>query len=119
MSAYTNFEDMYRIHMVDGHVKIILLSDLEWRIGHITGPLYVVPNGFQFDVSIPWFFQWLFDPRDLNYAKGAALHDHMIHVSNWSRITAGAEFHNALKSSGVSRWKRLVMFLAVVLWKFS
>lgn len=38
--------------------------------------------------------------------------------AGWSRITAGAEFHDALKAGGVSAWRRLLMLAAVLIWKF-
>lgn len=120
MSSYTRFDhrNMEKYDHVDG-IKYRLAYDLNWKIGHVTGPVYIVPKGFIFDVTVPIFLRWLFNPHDVKFLKAAALHDHMIHESEWSRITAAAEFHNALKASKVGRWKRLVMFLAVVLWKYS
>jgi len=121
MSQYTEFTALkpeMNYENVKG-IKYKLLKDLVWKIGHITGPTYEVPEGFVFDLSIPFFLRWLFDPHDMKYLKAAALHDHMLHVGQWSRITAAGEFHNALKASGVVTWKRILMFLATVFWKYS
>ncbi|MDZ7823537.1 MAG: DUF1353 domain-containing protein [Ahrensia sp.] len=49
--------------------------------------------------------------------KAAALHDHML-IYGASRVESAAVFHEALKADRVARWQRLVMFVAVSLWRF-
>lgn len=114
MSHYTQ-SDVYADYVGGGKYK--LTRSIVWHIGSPTGPVFVVPVGFVFDVSVPTWLRWLFLTDDPAYFKAAALHDKML-SDGWSRITAGAEFHNALKASGVSAWRRLVMWLAVSLWKY-
>lgn len=120
MSAYTQHTgpkpDPFDPEALDG-IRFRLARDLVWHIGHETGPAYPVPAGFEFDVSIPRWLWWLFDPREQAFLKGAALHDHML-IHGWSRLTAAAEFHNALKADGVRLWRRLAMFLATALWRY-
>ena len=94
-----------------------LAYPLAWHIGTLSGPLYEVQEGFLFDVSIPWWATWLFSRHDPKFLKAAALHDHMLQAG-WSRITAGAEFHNALAADRVPVWQRITMWLAVSLWKY-
>lgn len=101
---------------VDGG-KYRLVQSIIWHVGSATGPVYVVPVGFVFDVSVPWWLTWLFNPDDPHFFKAAALHDRML-SEGWDRITAGAEFHNALKADGVPTWQRLMMWLGVSLWKY-
>lgn len=113
MSAYT---DHRFVAPVEGRTYR-LTARLDWRIGHETGPRYTVPAGFAFDVSVPPGLSWLVDPHDARHFKAAALHDHML-LNGWSRITAAAEFHNALKADRVSAWRRLLMFAAVVIWRY-
>lgn len=113
MSAYTDHDGPVHV----GGIIYRLSRPLDWRIGHIDGPMYVVPAGFEFDVSVPRLLRWLFDPHRPDFHKAAALHDHMLQA-DWSRITAAAEFHNALKADAVSAWRRLVMLIAVMLWRF-
>ncbi len=100
-----------------GGGKYRLASSIVWHVGSPTGPVYVVPVGFVFDVSVPWYLTWLFSPDDPQFFKAAALHDRML-SEGWSRVTAGAEFHNALAADGVSAWKRLMMWLGVSLWRY-
>ena len=120
MSAYTQHTgpepDTFNPEALEG-IRFRLTSDLVWRVGLKTGPAYTVLAGFEFDVSIPRWLWWLFDPRDPVFLKGAALHDHML-IHGWSRLTAAAEFHNALKADGVRLWRRLAMFLATALWRY-
>lgn len=113
MSAYTAHDGPV---FVSG-IVYRLTRDLTWRIGHEAGPAYTVPAGFEFDVSVPHWLRWLFDPHRADFHKAAAVHDHML-FAGWSRITAAAEFHNALKADGVNPLRRLVMLLAVIFWRY-
>ena len=91
---------------------------LIWRVGSLaTGAAYAVPVGMVFDVSIPRGLRWLFGPHDPRYLKAAALHDYFLALG-WDRLTAGAQFHQALKADGVSKWRRAVMTLAVMFFKY-
>jgi hypothetical protein len=120
MSAYTQHAgpqpDPFNPEALGG-TRFRLTRELIWRIGMETGPSYTVPAGFEFDVSVPRWLWWIFNPREQAYLKGAALHDHML-IHGWSRLTAAAEFHNALKADGVRLWRRLAMFLATALWRY-
>lgn len=116
MSAYTMHDGPVAVTSLGG-IRYRLDAPLVWRIGHIDGPAYTVPAGFEFDMSVPRFLRWLFDPHRRDFHKAAALHDHMLE-SGWSRITAGAEFHNALHADGVAAWRRLLALFAVMIWRF-
>ena len=113
MSAYTEHIAVEPA----GGILFRLTAALAWRVGALDGPLYIVPSGFAFDVSVPWFLRFAFDVREPRYLKAAALHDSMLQAG-WNRLTAAGEFHEALKADGVSLWRRLAMFLAVALWRF-
>ncbi len=93
-------------------------QELTWHIGHLDGPKYVIPKDYIFDVSIPRALYWLYSPHQQTFLKAAAIHDHMLEAG-WDRITAGAAFHEALKSDGVHKYRRLTMWLAVSLWDYA
>lgn len=121
-------------------IKYISTEELIWDVGYKGSGLTVtVPTGTVFDVSIPqppkrprvfllWPF-WLvaflllklvnkvFSPHNPKFLKAAALHDTML-IQGWARTTSGAEFHEALKADNVQMWKRLIMWLAVSLFKY-
>lgn len=113
MSAYT---EHFSVEAIDG-TRYCLTQVLTWHIGRVDGPLYIVPAGTLFDVSVPWFLAWLFSPHDHRYLKAAALHDHMLEAG-WDRPTAAAQFAMALKADRVPLWRRVPMFLATALWRF-
>lgn len=121
-------------------IKYISTEPLIWDAGYKGSGLKVeVPVGTVFDVSIPqppkrpkiflfWPFwiipfillklvNWIFNPHNPKFLKAAALHDTML-ISGWARTTSGAEFHEALKADKVNIWKRLIMWLAVSLFKY-
>lgn len=113
MSRYTD-----TISVIPDGDRYRLARDVHWDIGKPgSGATYTVPAGFVFDVSIPHFARWLFNPHDRRFLKAAALHDHML-LSGWNRVESGAAFHEALKADDVPPWRRLVMFLAVALWRY-
>ena len=115
MSAYTDAVDWCAF--VSG-IQYRTTKPLIWRVGpHGIGAEYAIPVGMLFDVSIPWGLRWLFNPHDHRYLKAAVLHDHFLE-SGWDRFTAGSQFHEALKADDVPRWRRLVMALAVILFKY-
>ena len=115
MSTYTKAIDWC---VPVGGILYKSIKPLTWEIGTLGSGLSVtIPEGSVFDVSIPKGLRWLFNPHNQHYLKAAALHDEMLR-RGWSRITAGAEFHEALKSDGVTLWRRLSMWLAVSLFKY-
>lgn len=115
MSAYTKAANW--CVSLDGR-KYITVRPLSWELGRKeSGYIVTVPRDYVFDVSIPWFARWIFDPHDPAYLKAAALHDCLLD-RQWERVSAAAVFHNALKADQVSLWRRLTMWLAVSLFRF-
>ena len=112
MSAFTDFAAI----RPGGFYGYRLGDDLEFDIGKAgSGMVYVVPSGFWFDVSIPRFARWFFNPNDYRYLKAAAIHDHML-IEGWDRQTAAAVFYRALRASYVPTWRAVTMYLAVSFW---
>ena len=114
MSKYTSYNTDFEYV---GGITYRVKKDITWQVGSLTGPKFIVPAGFIFDVSVPKFARWIFNPHDKQYFKAAAIHDYML-VNDWSRLTAGAEFNSALKADKVVVWRRFVMWLTVSLWKY-
>jgi len=115
MSKFTTSLDWC---VLEHGVEYISTKDLHFELGlKGSGLVYVVPKGYKFELSVPSFLWWLVDPHNPKYLKSAAVHDHMLE-DGWDRPTSGAAFHAALKASGVGRFKRLIMFFAVTLWRW-
>lgn len=97
----------------------VTTASLQWEIGKVgSGLLVVVHEGFAFDVSVPWFARWAFNPTDTRYRKAAALHDWAL-SEGWDRVAAAALFNDALNASGVGGVERLAMTIGVILWRWS
>ena len=98
--------------------KYFVVSELVWEVQAIgTGMFVRVPVGFLFDVSVPWYARWLIDPDDHRFMKASCLHDYLLE-QGVDRMFAAAVFSNALRADGVSRVKRLIMTVGVVVFKF-
>ncbi|NSY36881.1 DUF1353 domain-containing protein [Leisingera sp. ANG59] len=98
----------------------VTTEPVSWEIGRPGSGLKLrVPAGFRFDVSVPRWARWVFDPHDPRYLLAAALHDYAIHRLDWCRVSAAAPFSEALRAAGVSRVRRLAMVLAVIIHKWS
>ncbi|KIT17459.1 DUF1353 domain-containing protein [Jannaschia aquimarina] len=114
MSRYTDLHGWW----VETDTGFRTIKPIFWEVGRKGSRLWViVPIGYDFDVSIPVWARWLFDPRDPRYLKAAALHDWLLD-DEWERVTAGGIFNRALRADGVGVLRRLAMTLAVVLFRF-
>lgn len=93
-----------------------LMSPLSWEVGKLgTGLFIEAPPGFVTDLaSIPWWGRFAFNPGDGRTAKAAIVHDFLLY-EGWCHMTAAGEFYNALRADGVTLWRRIVMFAAVLI----
>tara|TARA_R110002072_G_scaffold26966_23_gene88487 strand:+ start:437 stop:745 length:309 start_codon:yes stop_codon:yes gene_type:complete len=97
----------------------LTVGELHWEIGRKRSGLWVVvPDDFQFNVSIPWWASWAFDPEDERFLKAAALHDYLL-KQGWDRVTAAGVFNEALRADKVSARTRLAMVTGVAWYKWS
>lgn len=98
--------------------RYILNEPIIWDIGFKGNTnKEVVPAGFEFDLSVPWFFGWLIDRHNTKYFKAAALHDYLLEIG-YDRVSAAGAFNHGLKAEHVPYITRLAMTLAVALFKF-
>ena len=100
MSDYTALTDWWT-PLPKGRFRVI--RPVRWEVGREESGLRVtVPIGYVFDVSVPVWARWLFDPSDPRYLKAACLHDWLLD-DGWYRITAAGVFGAALRADGVRR----------------
>jgi hypothetical protein len=86
--------------------EMIYSSDLWPHLIH-------VPAGFVTDfASIPRIFRWL-HPVNARHRKAAVIHDYLCRKPGFIRKVADKIFLEAMKLSGVARWRRTQMYLAV------
>lgn len=100
----------------DGRWK--LDAPLVWEMGRKgSGLTITVPKGFASDLaSIPSPVRWWLNPADARFARAAILHDWFLASRDWSRVTASAEFFEALRAGGVGRFKATAMAIAILVW---
>ena len=116
MSRYTELSAW--CEPLDG-IRYRSTKPIIWEVGRKGSGLEVaVPAGTDFDVSVPRWARWLIDPHDTRFLKAACMHD-MLLAWGWDRLTSAAVFGGALKADGVSAGKRLAMFLAVAVYRWT
>lgn len=86
-------------------------GDLIYQIKY--NDVIVVPTGFMTDfASVPRIF-WAIIPPDGKYTAAAIVHDFLYSTQERGRKETDKIFINAMKSLGVSWWKRNIMYRAV------
>ncbi len=80
------------------------------KYGVIRVPIGAISDG----ASIPQFAFSLIGGRWTGkYVEGSIIHDHLYKIQIYTRRKSDKIFLEAMKNSGVSFWKRRLMFLAV------
>ncbi len=126
MSLYTENVCLEPIRLPSGKWAWQLTADLYWEVGYKGSDLWVrVPKGFITDLmSLPWIARRFLDRNDPCTAKAACVHDWMRPTPEdivgqdrpkWDVQTAAGEFFHMMKADGVSRWRRVLCYLAVTL----
>jgi hypothetical protein len=92
-----------------------LVGDLTWELGRPGGEVLTIPDGFVTDLAtIPGWAQALFNPFSPDTAPAALIHDALLSLGYEQRVAAG-EFYHVMTACGVKRWKRILLYLSVVL----
>jgi hypothetical protein len=125
VSLYTRNLSIQPFPLGDGRWAWCLTADLHWEVGHEGSGLWVlVPAGFVTDLaSIPWWAQWLLNPYAPEMAKASAVHDWLTpsrdegpvaDARRWTQQTSAGEFFSALRADAVPRWRRVAVYLGVL-----
>lgn len=87
---------------------------LAWQIGRRDGEcVVVVPEGFRFDLSVPWALRWAASPHDPRWLGAACLHDWLL-LDRWQVGQAGGVFYDALRADRAGPIRSLLMTAAVI-----
>lgn len=115
MLKYTEKYNEWCIHKKDIQFEVIV--PIRWEVGRKGSGWNVdVETGFHFDVSVPWFARFIFNPLNPKYLRAAAVHDKMLIMGN-DRKTSGASFYDALRASGVGYLEAHIMWFFVSMYK--
>lgn len=114
MSNFTDSPEPLHLH----GIKYALRDHLRWEIGRQgSGIWLVVPKGYIFDVSVPWWLRWLINPHQRELLLPAALHD-FVSIDGWEWQTCAGFWHHALRAMGMHPAKSFLYFLAVSFFTF-
>ena len=62
-----------------GSRDYITTRPLHWKIGKKDSAwVFIVPEGKEFESSVPSVLRWVFDPHDPYFLKSAAIHDTLL-----------------------------------------
>lgn len=102
-----------------GGIRYVTTAEIDWGLfsQHSERRLQIAP-GRVFDVSVPWYLRWFFDPFDPRYRLAGLIHDVLLEEAKATRIRAGGEFHDALRAGGTPAWRALIMWLAVSVFRY-
>ena len=93
----------------------VTTAEAAWTVAAPHGVPWVitVPAGFVFQISVPRWLEWAFDPHDPRFLAAAAYHDWSLHLDT-SRGLSALIFYQVLVSQGVGRWKAGAMAAATI-----
>lgn len=98
----------------DGHY--MTNAPLRWRIG---GPMVdhpvIIPAGFTFDSSVPWYLRWLLSPHDPRFLLAACVHDWLLE-QGYGRAQAAAEWYDGARKGGAPYKLARRYYVAVAWW---
>ena len=104
--------------LVEGPLQVEHLDGENWMLLaplQVTNPRFVVPEGFQTDLtSIPRLFR-TFIPKGRNEGKGAVVHDYIYrgNISGMNRAEADQLLLDIMKECGVNYCRRYAIYWGV------
>ena len=105
---FSRFDDFY---LVEGK-KYKLNNPIVWEVGKKnSGYKIYLPKNYTFDVSVPFFLEWLVSPHDRRLLLAAAVHDELT-IQGYDIAFSSAEFRRASVARGYNRAGAWVLFLA-------
>lgn len=83
----------------------VTAAPLVWRIGRKDSDwLLQVPQGFEFESSVPQALRWIWSPDDPQYLLSAAIHDFLLETGH-RKDFADSQWFEAALSVGAPRIK--------------
>lgn len=93
------------------------LVPIEWEVGKKgSGNWITIPEGREFENSVPWWGRWFISPDDPRWLLGAVVHDYVLEEGIEGRPQAAAEWYDGVLAGGVPEWKAKLAFVAVAAW---
>lgn len=97
----------------------ITVSEVTWSIGVKNGPhVITIPEGREFESSVPLILQTLWSPDDPYFLKAALIHDHLLE-GGWRRQSADAQWYEVALSVHAPIWKTRIAYMGMVVRRFT
>lgn len=91
--------------------------EVDWAMGHKdSGASVIIPVGFEFESSVPWWARWFLHPDDPRFLLAACVHDYLIEIGAYGWPQAAAEWFDGAKAGGAPLWKARLCFIAIAAW---
>jgi hypothetical protein len=74
----------------------------------------LIPAGFEFESSVPWWGIWLLDPDDPKFLLSAAVHDWYLE-QGFRRSFCDSQWFDAALKSKAPRFKRNLIYMLMVI----
>ena len=114
MISFSKFEAFNRVPGT--RKKYRLNKTLAWDIGaKQSGWVLTVPNGTEFDISVPRILEWALSPHDRRVLLAAAIHDELL-VRGHDAAFASSEFRRAAIARGCTRPWAWTLFFTTLVW---
>lgn len=109
---------MSNFQLLEDGERYRVINSFTWNIGGWQSAKVMISEGFTFNISAPkWLrrFRWI--RCNEKWLLASCIHDRLIN-DGMDRMTAGSQFHNALRRSGVSKPVAVFLWLVVSLRKY-
>ncbi|MBF9042939.1 DUF1353 domain-containing protein [Rhodobacterales bacterium HKCCE4037] len=91
--------------------------DFEWEAGRKgSGDWVLIPEGYEFESSVPAAFHWFLSPDDPRFLLAAMVHDFMLESGLYGRPQAAAEWYDGARAADAPAWKAKLAYIAVAAW---
>ena len=74
----------------------------------------LIPSGFEFESSVPWWATWILDPDDPKFLLSAAVHDWYLE-NGFRRSFCDSQWYDAGLKMKTCKFKRNLIYLFMVL----
>lgn len=83
---------------------------LQWHIGKKGSPyVRVIPVGYEFESSVPWWATWFLDQDDPLFLEPAAVHDWFLEYG-YSPAFCDSQWYDACRKTGAPLFKRELIY---------
>lgn len=114
MSAFTDFAAFERV--ASSNKLYVTTATCAYEIvAKGTGWWLKIAADETFDISVPWWLEWLQSPHDPKVLLAALIHDRLLKDGR-GVLFSSSEFRRACMALGTNRWWAWVLFAVTLFW---